>query len=543
MLLHYCGAKSMQFSPVFDPVATPAVRGIGKLLGSVMHAIGNYGLKEYRLWDCKNSYDRALRAIKYGYTQEAIKSIDGAMFNACIRANIIFKLRMIREKDSGFIDREYSGLAMDILGPDLYCFGDLQKSEDEYMVNAKLLSEYGARVYVVGNYRAVLEAFYDACKYGNLRLAKLLLENVGEKAVNRADYDGRTLLFYACFSGNKEVVELLLGSYGADVNAVDNDGLTPLHAVVRGSTILKSREEFIELLLKHGADANAVDNWGETPLHVVCDHGFEKKEEFIKLLLKYGADVNKPDKSGKTPLHIVAKKGSLAVVKLLLKYGADVNKPDENGKTPLYSVCSYGSCFYDASTVSCLFVENGAEVSKNIGEQWSSYHFNYYIELVKEFDKSPDKITFLQEKIKKNQKQDVKNLLRLITCRAVLEKPYSEKKRRMLFCKLYDLAKMDSQVKNAFIETFEIKDGEFLGEAEHRVKFVAQMLEKVTFFKRSKKEFQKKLEQKLLDFQDLQEREEFVKNLSKEIWAHEGRNIKQEISLQGNKLYLPKFLL
>ena len=55
----------------------------------------------------------------------------------------------------------------------------------------------------------------------------------------------------AAFTGRMEVVELLIAN-GANVNAKDKDGGTPLlHATLSG------HREIVELLISKGADVNA----------------------------------------------------------------------------------------------------------------------------------------------------------------------------------------------------------------------------------------------------------------------------------------------
>jgi len=97
--------------------------------------------------------------------------------------------------------------------------------------------------------------------------------------VNAKDYLGRTPLHHAARWGHKKVAELLI-SEGADVDAMDDDGWTPLHyAAVFG------RKEIAELLIDNGADVNAKRSDGSTSLDSAIGR---KHSEVADLLRKHG---------------------------------------------------------------------------------------------------------------------------------------------------------------------------------------------------------------------------------------------------------------
>ena len=117
---------------------------------------------------------------------------------------------------------------------------------------------------------------------------------------------------------------------GADVNAKDYIGRTPLHNAARWSH--KGHKKVAELLISRGADVDAMDDDGWTPLHYAALGG---SKETAKLLIVEGVDVNTKNDEGETPLHHAAHGGHKEVAELLIANGADLNARKKNGDTPL----------------------------------------------------------------------------------------------------------------------------------------------------------------------------------------------------------------
>lgn len=95
-----------------------------------------------------------------------------------------------------------------------------------------------------------------------------------------------------------QLVKLLLEN-GADVQttAQSQQGDTALH-----TGALQGGFEMVQLLLKHGADPNAVNKQGQTPLHRAIAGDGELKT--VKLLVESGAKLDIPDKEGVTPVRM-----------------------------------------------------------------------------------------------------------------------------------------------------------------------------------------------------------------------------------------------
>jgi ankyrin repeat protein len=198
-------------------------------------------------------------------------------------------------------------------------------------------------------------------------VAKFLLDNGAE--VNAISNDGICPLHWAAADRNGAALVALLLHYGANVDATDPTGQTPLHFLLEQDMYSPIEDNtdglagilsIVKLLLDHGADVNAISN-GFSPLHTATRaHFIEGVTAIMALLLDYGANVNETDATGQTPLHWVFSDqyygGEFCVAKLLLENGADVNALSYDGYSPLQHALTYR---FDADAV-ILLLEHGA---------------------------------------------------------------------------------------------------------------------------------------------------------------------------------------
>ena len=110
-------------------------------------------------------------------------------------------------------------------------------------------------------------------------------------------------------------------------SCVTNGIVTPLHEAVRDSRMGDARKE-----VEAGADVNASDPKGRTPLHYVCANG---DPPLVKWLLAEGADPNRRDGNGDTPLHYAAGNCYTSIVRMLLAAGADAEVANDSGDRPI----------------------------------------------------------------------------------------------------------------------------------------------------------------------------------------------------------------
>ena len=102
--------------------------------------------------------------------------------------------------------------------------------------------------------------------------------------------------------------------------------VTPLHESVRDGEADKA----LALLQEEGTDVNAQDQNGMTPLHYTATNG---EVDLAELLISRGADVKIRDDEGNTPLHWAVQNSFTAIARMLLENGADPNMMNDEGKT------------------------------------------------------------------------------------------------------------------------------------------------------------------------------------------------------------------
>lgn len=161
--------------------------------------------------------------------------------------------------------------------------------------------------------------------------------------INQSDPQGEKPLHVAARRGRVIIARELLKN-GADPNATNQAGETPLQvALIEGKTQLASvliqegatdnpqellftlvragvdDRDSLELLNGQGADVNAKDQAGVTPLHIAVGNGGRL---LTKRLIDLGANVNSADNEGKTPLSIAAEQGDQHIIDLLVRFGA-----------------------------------------------------------------------------------------------------------------------------------------------------------------------------------------------------------------------------
>ena len=317
--------------------------------------------------------------------------------------------------------------------------------EEDGVDLAQLLLEHGADV--DAQTEAQKTPLHFAVIKGKLKMAQLLLEHGAN--VNASDIHGETLLHWIS-QGNFEYQEdalvpslvlllehgtsvdvnkktkehqktplhlacehqqykiaLFLLEHGANVNASDEDGRTPLHCISRllttgtGSELCQLCDSpFVSFLyndylfqgheykqdlammlwectvlganLRHSAEAegNAQTPWNrsEQGLLQLASKYWDLIPKFIRLLVKHGANVNAVDNSRFTALHYVLlslapQNDIVGWAQLLLEHGADVNIKTNEGRCPFDMI--YGRIGLKSS-ITKLFLEHGVIASANM---------------------------------------------------------------------------------------------------------------------------------------------------------------------------------
>lgn len=162
-------------------------------------------------------------------------------------------------------------------------------------------------------------ALHRASSVGDVNMAETLLSLGADVHVQN-----KKRVRPICLAETEPMMRLLM-AHGSDIDYRSDDyKMTRLHRLAYCKPFDDNKKHVMELLLKVGADIDALSNDGSTPVKLGATSG---QYDALQLLLAAGADPNKPDTDGWTPLMHVCRYGRDRVdrARLLLEAGANPN--------------------------------------------------------------------------------------------------------------------------------------------------------------------------------------------------------------------------
>ena len=165
---------------------------------------------------------------------------------------------------------------------------------------------------------------HDAARSANATMLRRVLESGVSPDALAADRTPIHLLCLsrnACMNGDRAACFKLLREAGANLEATNSIGMTPLHEAAANG-----RLELLSLLIQSGVNVNATHMQGKNALHFAVQGSaiYSRKIACCELLLKAGAAVNVKAHGWQTPLNIALTCHLRRMWPLFLRAGAEM---------------------------------------------------------------------------------------------------------------------------------------------------------------------------------------------------------------------------
>lgn len=154
----------------------------------------------------------------------------------------------------------------------------------------------------------------------------------------QSETGGETPLHLAARYSRADAAKRLLDA-GADCNAVDFAGRTPLHSAIAAD----ARGVFEILLRNRATDLEAQAYDGSTPLILAARLACEGMLEDLVVALNQPGALDAQDEAGRTALHWAASVNNVKAVEALIQSGANRDAQDNKEETPLFLACREGA--------------------------------------------------------------------------------------------------------------------------------------------------------------------------------------------------------
>lgn len=210
-----------------------------------------------------------------------------------------------------------------------------QKGE---LATVQTLLSLGAQIEAVDNDKRT--PLHAATMVGHSVVVSFLI-NQGANCQAQSS-DGSSLLHHAASYGHTDLMQKLLEALPLELlERGDSDGKTALHCAMWQDP----KPEIVRLLIDNGADVNAKNLFGFTPLHLAAQHGHL---DSARLILAKGADPLSFNANDDTPFDLALRCGKDDVVRLLLDLSSPTGGTSPVPINPEDLSGSYYRCFEHA---------------------------------------------------------------------------------------------------------------------------------------------------------------------------------------------------